>query len=301
MIPITFAQKKNNENLILMVHGFTGGSGTWVNENELSFQELLLKNEAVKANFDIANFEYYTKFIALEKVQQAKSLIKIFLKKTTATKKNLDIKRLSDFMKSSIETYCSEYKNIIIIAHSMGGLITKKYIINELREESCKVKLFLSLSVPHKGSEWATIGKKLKLNNPQIEDLAPLSDILDEITQDWINLKSTIPNTIYYYGFYDDVVNEKSAVAYQSDKIIKVGCENDHFNIVKPNDTDSMVCKNICMQLTNYVREQDLKYVKFEDNGQLDDELFVMKLLIADVHNKLVLDSKKYFFEANIL
>lgn len=301
MVPITFSQKNKNENLILMVHGFTGGIGTWINEDKVSFQELLLKDDLIKSTFDIANFEYYTKLITSEKAQNAKNLLRLFMKKNTTTKKNLNIKTLSEFMRDSIQTYCSEYQNIIIIAHSMGGLITKNYIINELSEGTCKVSLFLSLAVPHKGSDWANIGKKLKLNNPQVEDLAPLSDTLDEITHKWIKLQQKTPKTVYYYGQYDTIVTRKSAIAYQSEKVISVGCDNDHFNIVKPKSTETMICKNICLQLQKYISENNMRNIPFEDKGQLDNELFVLKLLIADVHNKLVFDSKKYFFEAEYI
>ena len=72
--------------------------------------------------------------------------------------KNIKIEKLSDFLKSSIEVYCSNYENIVLIAHSMGGLISKAYILKDLEEQlNPKVKLFLSLAVPHNGSNWAQI------------------------------------------------------------------------------------------------------------------------------------------------
>lgn len=305
MVPITFTHKKNNENLILMVHGFTGGKETWVNENGVSFQDLLLINTNIKSNFDIASFEYFTKFLNPNRIETTKNLMKIFMKKSTTTKKNLDIDSLGKFMKSAIETYCSEYKNIIIIAHSMGGLVTKRYIIDEINEGCCKVKLFLSLAVPHKGSKWASIGKQLQLKNPQIQDLAPLSPKLDQITQEWINLSSNAPQTVYYYGFYDDIVDKLSAIAYQSNEINEVGCDNDHFNISKPLESEVLICKSVTMQLEHFIEDytfqKSMVNPRFEDNGQLDDELFVIKLLIANVHNKLISDSKKYFFEAEYI
>lgn len=46
---------------------------------------------------------------------------------------------------------------------------------------------------------------------------------------------------------------------------------------------------------------EDMKPKTFIDDGKLDDELFVLKLLIADVHNSLIDDSKQTFFNAEYM
>ncbi|EMX0192072.1 hypothetical protein AAFX88_003051 [Bacillus cereus] len=40
---------------------------------------------------------------------------------------------------------------------------------------------------------------------------------------------------------------------------------------------------------------------EFQDTGQLDNEIFVLKLLLAKVHNVLVYDAKQTFFNAEFM
>lgn len=207
-------------------------------------------------------------------------------------------------MKASIEVFCRDYSNIVLISHSMGGLISKSYILSELEEsERTKVKLFFSLAVPHKGSSWANLGKKLTMKNPQVVDLQPVSDFLDQFNYDWVKQKLRLPKTVYYYGQYDEIVNEKSAVSIQVENPIKVACNNDHFDITRPESTNSIVYKSIENYLVDFVKEEkfknEMEHKEFNDDGRFDNEIFVLKLLIADVHNQLISDSKELFLKLN--
>ncbi|PEA82443.1 ABC-three component system protein [Bacillus pseudomycoides] len=268
---------------------------------------MLSTEKTISENFDIAYFNYFTEIIDVNRTKSVGGLLfgKIF-KKTINVKKNIGIKQLSEFLKSSIEVYCSDYENIILIAHSMGGLVSKAYILKDLEEQlKTKVKLFLSLAVPHNGSNWALIGNALLKKNPQILDLTPLSSFLNTINNNWIQQKDTVPRTIYFYGQFDNVVDEASAIAYQVTRQHKVACNNDHFSISKPDSTSSIVYCGVKQKLEEFLKEvqygEDMRPKKYKDDGELDDELFVLKLLIADVHNKLVLDAKQYFFTAEYM
>ncbi|PED69143.1 hypothetical protein CN680_12155 [Bacillus pseudomycoides] len=268
---------------------------------------MLSTEKTISENFDIAYFNYFTEIIDVNRTKSVGGLLfgKIF-KKTINVKKNIGIKQLSEFLKSSIEVYCSDYENIILIAHSMGGLVSKAYILKDLEEQlKTKVKLFLSLAVPHNGSNWALIGNALLKKNPQILDLTPLSSFLNTINNNWIQQKDTVPRTIYFYGQFDNVVDEASAIAYQVTRQHKVACNNDHFSISKPDSTSSIVYCGVKQKLEEFLKEvqygEDMRPKKYKDDGELDDELFVLKLLIADVHNRLVLDAKQYFFTAEYM
>lgn len=304
--PIEFIKENNKENLIIFIHGFTSDSETWTNSSKYKFPEMLSEEDFINENFDIAYFNYFTKLIDFKKARFTSGLIRTIFAKPSNIAKNISIKSLSEHLKSSIEICCEEYKNIILIAHSMGGLISKAFILDDLNEnESTKVKLFLSLAVPHKGSNWANIGGKLARSNPQVIDLKPLSAFLDKVNEDWIENKERILKTVYYFGQYDEIVEEQNAVSYQVGKKLKVACNNDHFNICKPESKNSIVYKGIKKDLSTYVKEkhfsEDMKPKTFIDDGKLDDELFVLKLLIADVHNSLIDDSKQTFFNAEYM
>jgi len=306
MKPIEFISKNNKKNILIFIHGFTSGKDTWVNSHGESFPKMLSDEKIIDENFDIAYFNYFTKLMDFKKIKTASRLMNVMFGKTKKSQKNIGIRQLSDFLKSTIEVYCSSYENIVLVAHSMGGLISKAYILNELNEElSTNVKLFLSLAVPHNGSNWANIGNQLLRENPQVVDLRPLSEFLNKVNNSWIQRKDNLPHTIYIYGQYDDAVDETSAIAYQVTRQHKMACDDDHFSISKPESKDSMVYVGVKQKLEEFLKTinyaDEMTNRKYKDDGNLDDELFVLKLLIADIHNSLVSDAKQTFFNAEYM
>lgn len=304
--PIKFIKRENKKNIIVFIHGFTSDSDTWTNSMKRALPEMLLEEDVINENFDVGYFNYFTKLLDFKKARFSVGLIRTVFGKNSNSQKNIGIKNISEHLKSSIEIYCEEYKNIVLIAHSMGGLISKAFILDDLIEnEDTKVKLFLSLAVPHKGSNWANIGGKLARKNPQIIDLKPLSRFLDKVNENWIEQKDYIPKTVYYYGQFDEIVEEQNAISFQLGKKYKVACNNDHFDICKPESKDSIVYRGIKRDLDELVKElrlrEDMKPQKFIDDGKLDDEIFVLKLLIADIHKSLIEDSKQTFFNAEYM
>ncbi|KXJ37388.1 hypothetical protein AX282_20520 [Bacillus spizizenii] len=304
--PIEFVKKDNKKNILVFIHGFTSDSETWVNSSKIALPEMLLGEDFIYENFDVGYFNYFTKVLDFSKARFSAGLIRTVFGRTSKSKKNIGIKNLSDHLKSSLELYCQEYENIVLIAHSMGGLISKAFILDDLNEnDNTKVKLFLSLAVPHKGSNWANMGGKLARKNPQIIDLKPLSSFLDKVNDDWIQQKNCIPKTVYYYGQFDEIVEEQNAISFQVGKKLKVACNYDHFDICKPESTDSIVYRGIRRDLDEFVKElmftEEMKPQKFIDDGKLDDEIFVLKLLIADIHKSLIEDSKQTFFNAEYM
>ncbi|MEC1621596.1 hypothetical protein P4T79_06530 [Bacillus mojavensis] len=304
--PIEFVKKDNKKNILVFIHGFTSDSETWVNSSKIALPEMLLGEDFINENFDVGYFNYFTKVLDFSKARFSTGLIRTVFGRTSKSKKNIGIKNLSDHLKSSLELYCQEYENIVLIAHSMGGLISKAFILDDLNEnDNTKVKLFLSLAVPHKGTNWANMGGKLARKNPQIIDLKPLSSFLDKVNDDWIQQKNCIPKTVYYYGQFDEIVEEQNAISFQVGKKLKVACNYDHFDICKPESTDSIVYRGIRRDLDEFVKElmftEEMKPQKFINDGKLDDEIFVLKLLIADIHKSLIEDSKQTFFNAEYM
>ncbi len=59
------SKQKNRKGLILFIHGFTGGKGTWQAPGHLAFPEILLTNCDIAENYDLAYFEYFTRLSTL--------------------------------------------------------------------------------------------------------------------------------------------------------------------------------------------------------------------------------------------
>lgn len=299
--------KKGNKTIVLFIHGFTGSKETWVNNNKIELPNLLLEDEIISDNLDFAYLSYYTELMDFYGTKIATNyLMKMLGLKTTNTPKNLNIQQISDFIYSVINYNCSQYENIIIVAHSMGGIVAKSIILEELKKYSIsnKFKLFLSLAVPHNGTDWGKIGENL-FKNRQAIDLQPLSKTLTRINNDWVQQKTGLPKTVYFYGQFDEVVDESSAISYQYEIQDKVPCDDNHFSITRPDTKNRHVFRVIQMELIDFVsniqQTETLELKEFIDVGQLDDETFVIRLLIADVHNVIINNAKQTFFNAEYM
>ncbi len=302
---IEYINEKNNKNLIIFVHGFTGSKDTWKNKNGEYFPDMLLENEDILNNFDVAYFNYYSKFLEIFNSRISNLVLKtIFLNKGDKNRKNIDIYSLADFMKSTIRFNCESYDNIIIIAHSMGGLIAKSYIINEIQDfGETKVGLFISLAVPHMGSDLANLAKLINNKNIQIKNLEPLNDIIIELNRNWVKIDH--PKTIYFVGQYDDVVEKTSAIAIDKIKEEIISCDDDHLSISKPSSKKELnfiaVEKRLLEFKDNVSKKKDITVKKFNDDGRYNDDLFVIKLIVADIDNTLINGAKVNFFNAEYL
>lgn len=91
-----------------------------------------------------------------------------------------------------------KFKDLIVVAHSMGGLIARKFI-NENASQNNKevVKLFVSIATPWKGHEGAQIGiSHAPAVVPSWYDLAPNSPFLNSL------LDQPLPDHVSYYLFF---------------------------------------------------------------------------------------------------
>ena len=77
----------------------------------------------------------------------ARTIINTFFK--AKTRKNLPIEEISNLLSSQIKYKCSDHSNVILIGHSMGGLVAKKFLLDDLHENpNSKVKIYVSLATP---------------------------------------------------------------------------------------------------------------------------------------------------------
>lgn len=299
---IEFVQKKGHKAIVLFVHGFMGGKETWRNASKQYLPDMLLENDKIADFFDFAYFNYFTELVQkTSHKRKLKILRAIFPRFVAPVKSNVSIEELGELLGSQIRYELRSYSEIIIIAHSMGGLISKYYILNELKESSITtVKLFISLAVPHAGSEISTFGK-LIMDNVQISDLNPLSNIIRYLNHSWIGT-SGVPLSKYFYGQYDEVVPKNSALPVT--KVDEgISCECDHTSICKPETKECFIFKAIEQNLVDCMNDTKIKEVlsvKDMDSPEdkYIDELFVLKLLVADIHNVTVNNAKTLFYNA---
>ncbi len=303
MSEFTFFQKNNDsKNLVLFIHGFTGDIKTWIHSNGSKFPDLILKNDYVRKNFDVAAYEYFSLlFDVYAKKQNAFKIMKSLWRRRTQTKKkNIDISELSNNLKTHIRFELSQYENIFIVAHSMGGLIAKDLIVNNIMETGqTNIRLFISLAVPHLGSETATLGSLIS-SNLQIDNLRPLSDCIGNLNQQWIKLPNK-PIVKYIYGSYDKHVPKTSAVSIEIEDKDVCSFPEDHNSISKPKDESNTLVKAICIFLEETYQDTRLKssgYLTLNDSEAYQDELFVLKLFLADIDPSIRENAQELFLNA---
>lgn len=291
---IQFVHKNNNQNLILFIHGFMGGVETWTNSlTGNTFPQLLLTDKSIHDNFDIAHFEYYTNVLNLP--SKFKTLLS-FLTKDKSTSKNLSIEDISKLLRTRLDYELIEYNRIVVIAHSMGGLIAKRTILDYLMDGSSRIQLFLSLAVPHLGSDLALYGNFFS-PNIQIRDLRPFSNESMTLLNQWLKA-SNLPITKYFIGLYEGTVPVNSAIPPLTSKNDVLNVNENHRTISKPKDEESIVIKSTISILKDFLKNlkvDDINYDKIMED-EYSDENFVLKLLIAKVHSKIINDSKKHFY-----
>lgn len=290
-------ENQNCKNLIIFIHGFVGGEETWVNKNgTMPFIDQLLNDEQVKDNFDIGVFKYHTKLLSL--FPKARAIIGMLIGKKAST--NLPIDEISLLLDSQLKHSYSQYDSIVLIGHSMGGLIAKRLILNDIKRYSTtRVKLYTSLATPHDGSVLATHGKNI-IENFQIKDLAPLSQTIATMNDEWVQCKN-LPKRLYAQGSYDAVVPKESSVSYDREIQEVIYSDDDHFSIIKP-EGKNVVINAIIKELRSLLTLQSIQAIKteerFVDIGQYDEEIFVLKMIMADIHATLMGGAKQAFFNA---
>lgn len=307
MLRILENGKKKKKNLILFIHGLTGNDSTWLNEKGETFAQLLFTNNTIKKNFDIGTFDYYSKIFSSLPV---KLLGKLFLKITGAQSDqielNLDVNNISDLLVTEIGIHCKDYNKIVFIAHSLGGLVAKDATLKLLSQNSnITIDKLLSFAVPHNGSSIATIVKSV-VPHAQIKDLAPLSSKTTDLNNQWLQDNTgRLPKIVYFYGKYDLVVQQNSALGFSNEKQTALFFEADHSSIAKPPSIESSIYKATEQLLVDFILDDKsintLAIHQLPNKDTFNDEFFVLKLLIADVHEKSIHTAKTSFYNAEFI
>jgi len=295
---ITIINENDNcKNLLVFIHGFIGSTETWIKKDGAKpFIDLFMKDDQIRENFDIGIFEYHTELLSF--FPKTKRLMKFISGGTN--RKNLPIEEISLLLESKLRYSFPQYENIVLIGHSMGGLVAKRYILNDINKNSTtRVKLYVSLATPHSGSSIATFGKRI-IDNYQVKDLDPLSESINAMNNEWVQC-GQLPKRIYAQGLHDDIVPKVSSVSYDKDVQEVVYCDDDHFSIITP-ALSSVIVDAVVPQLHALLQEQSIQSIKtetrFVDSGQYDEEVFVLKMFMADIHSTLMNGSKQAFFNA---
>lgn len=295
---LKWIRQEESPNLVLFIHGLNGGGDTWNYDENISFPELI-KSDGDLTGFDISYFEYFTNFTS--KFNVAKGLFRKLFGSINKIQINLPVDELSELLVTELDVNLSKYKNITFIAHSMGGLVAKSCILKMIKYgRDGNLKGFISLAVPHAGSELASYSSMIS-SSAQIKDLSVFSDETDSLNREWLACNQT-PSSKFIYGTNDIIVNKKSALPVQILAKDSVAVHEDHGTICKPSSIDNNVYKLVKRFILEIDREnrEPLIVNDFVDEKQYDNEYFVLKMIIADVHDDISNHAKEYYYNAEL-
>lgn len=301
---------------VVFVHGFRGSDDTWISQTGSSFLSLLDEDPQVATHCDLISFDYYSKITEafdgvvmreisnlLSRVPLAGRLSKLIFK-TKKVQRNQPIEMISNGLSSFLRTKAKGYKHVIFVAHSMGGLVAKDLICRDLDGEKLHNILgYISIAVPHKGSlkslliSWA--------GNVQAKGLEPLDRYTVELEGKWTKLNSQLPPTLYMVAQNDEVVLPHVAVPQNVPKSSTLYLDEDHVSICKPESTASATYCAVRDAIAKFVERHlqivAIKNADSEEAPAYDKEIFLLKLMIADIEQILIDDAKQSFFSAETL
>jgi hypothetical protein len=207
------------DRLVLFVHGLGGaGEATWRDGRHPGFAQLIKNDGALRDSTDVAFFEYPTSLLRLP-----------------FTRISPRVGDLAEGLRSQIENRFPNHRSIALICHSLGGLVARRYLIEEVkRGNTLRVDKLLLYAVPNTGSNLAGIAQHISWRHNQLRQLCLGSEFLEEINKEWTRLKMNESVTVrYVFGGQDRVVDKQSAVGIGNELVDPI-LEANHKSIVKP-------------------------------------------------------------------
>jgi pimeloyl-ACP methyl ester carboxylesterase len=208
------------DSVIVFVHGLReDGKTGWTNTTTNAYWPELLKHDRSFDASDIFVYSYPTGLVA-----------------------TLSIDELADNMRATLNANgVPKYSKIIFLSHSMGGIVTRAYLL-KYRDIAERTVFAYFFSTPTTGSQVASVAR-WAFKNPQIDDLRLMGaeDYLANLARAWGAANFSFPSYCAYEKKPTDglmlVVSMESATALCNTVLDPI--DMDHSDIVKPEDQNS--------------------------------------------------------------
>ncbi|MEZ4954233.1 MAG: tetratricopeptide repeat-containing protein [Saprospiraceae bacterium] len=214
----------DNKTAILFLHGFGGGmGGTWGNFPSL------IKNDEALTGWDIYSIGYNTSlFPDIQGIWSS----------------NPDVTALGGYLRTLLnDRFGVKYQQISIVAHSMGGLVLQRAIIDllKLKEDSSLLHSVILYGTPSGGLKNARLGRGI---HKQVTDMANDSEFIKHLREEWNELIGSKPKFKFLTcaGDLDDFVPSQSSLD-PFDVSFHKRVNGNHVDIVKPADDSHLSFK----------------------------------------------------------
>jgi pimeloyl-ACP methyl ester carboxylesterase len=211
-----------NQSVIVFVHGVVGDAkSTW--SDGTHYWPAMLRDDPAFDGQNIYVYEYPSPILG----------------------RALSVDQLADNMRLVLSTDgVLKHQSITFVSHSMGGLITRAFILKYRQTVAPKIRLLYFFGTPTTGSPYATLAK-LVSRNQQFGEMYPMSADTDSylgvLQSNWLaanlGLKSYCGyETLPTYGL-GIIVDRQSATNLCTERLDPI--DADHIQIVKPSGSTS--------------------------------------------------------------
>ena len=213
-----YIRKAANDSVIIFVHGVTGdGVKTWTSEKTRNYWPRLIAEDPVFSQENVFVYEY----------------------PSASVTGSFNINELAEDLRLTIADEVAKHRRVIFIAHSMGGLVVRQYLI-KYRDIADKVAFTYFYATPTTGSPMANL-VAMFTKNPQFGNLRPMNvdQYLGNLQRDWLAAPSLTRISAFCayetrdtHGFR--IVGQDSATNLCNKRLDAI--DANHIDIVKPDD-----------------------------------------------------------------
>lgn len=158
------------------------------------------------------------------------------------SKKYPKIQTLAQALKTEIDVLADSYQEINLVAHSLGGLISRQFIVDEIKSTgTTRVNKLILYAVPNGGAGLASVGSFVSWRHNQLKQLCKNSDFLRSLNNDWHLLGAeNFVSVRYVVAALDRVVDQIEAQTYWGNEFVDVIADRGHIDVVKPKTTNEI-------------------------------------------------------------
>jgi len=143
-----------------------------------------------------------------------------------------------------MERRYAEAERVVLVCHSLGGLIARRYLLDEYEHKgsvNSRVTDLLLYGTPNNASNLKKVARYLSWFHPQLRRLCRDSDFLLDLNHDWdtLGIQERI-RVLAIVGGKDDAVGEESARELWGDVSVKVVTSASHVDLVKPTGSEDL-------------------------------------------------------------